>query len=260
MNKEKIAISLDKPLLDMIDAMIDGTNLRSRSQAIEKLLKLGIEQEYAKSAVILIRDKDQHLLLKEINGKPLMMHHLELLYKAGIKKPYLITKQTELIDQILAVTKDAKLKLEWIDEKDTQGNAQALLKAKPFLKTHFVVMLGDTYNHFDLKKMIIFHLQKDKLATVGLITHPKPSLYSSVELEGDRIVAFRNKKDSKSYIIDAGIYIFKPLIFKYFDFTTRSFERDVLPQLCEKEEIDGYFTFGEYTHMGEQQDTSGLDQ
>ena len=252
MNKEKIAISVDKPLLEMIDAMIDGTNIRSRSQAIETLLKKGIEQEYVRAAVILIRDTEQQTLLKKINEKTLIASHLELLHKAGIKKAYLITKNTEKLKEIQEATKQERIKLEIIDEKETIGSAQALLKAKPFLKTNFIVMLGDTYNNFDLKKMILYHLKKDKIATVGLISHQKPILYSSVELEGDTIVSFRNKKESHSYVIDAGVYIFKPLIFKYFNFTTRSLERDVLPQLCDKGEMDGYFTFGEYKHLGEE--------
>lgn len=252
MNKEKIAISLDKPLLDMIDFMTDGTNLRSRSQAIEKLLKKGIELEYVRAAVILIRDKEQKTLLEEINEKPLILLHLDLLQKAGIKKAYLISKETDETEEILEVAKESKVRLEFINEKETIGNAQALLKIKPLIKTHFVVMLGDTYNNFDLKKMVLSHLKKDKLATVGLMSHHQPDRYSSVELEGDRIVEFRNKKESKSFIIDAGIYIFKPLIFKYFDFTTRSFERDVLPILCEKDEMNGYFTYGEYKHLGEE--------
>ena len=256
MKKEKIAISVDKPLLDMIDSMIDGTNLRSRSQAIEKLLKKGIELEYVRSAIILIRDKEQETLIKEIHGKPLILHHLEMLQKAGIKKAILISKQTDFIEEIKDIAKESKVKLEFIDEKETIGNAQALLKAKPHVKTHFVVILGDTYNNFDLKKMILFHLKKDKLATVGLISHPEANRYSSVELEGDRIVEFRNKKESKSLVIDAGIYVFKPLIFKYFDFTSRSFERDVLPLLCEKDEMSGYFTYGEYEHLGDESESS----
>lgn len=258
MNKEKIAISVDRPLLEMIDAMIDGTNIRSRSQAIETLLKKGIEQEYVKTAILLIKDTEQGILLKKVKERPLITCHLDMLYKAGIKKVYLITKPTEKTQEILEIVKDEKLKVEIIDEKETVGSAQALLKAKHLLKTNFVVMLGDTYNNFDLKKMILFHLKKDKIATVGLISHNKPILYSSVQLEGDNIVEFRNKKESNSYIIDAGVYIFKPLIFKYFDFTTRSLERDVLPVVCQKIEMDGYFTYGEYIHLGEETTNSNI--
>ena len=40
MKKPKIAISLDKPLLDLIDSKVDGSILRSRSQAMEFFLKI----------------------------------------------------------------------------------------------------------------------------------------------------------------------------------------------------------------------------
>jgi len=44
LTKEKIAISLDKPLLTLLDALVDGITYRSRSQAIEHLLRKGLAQ------------------------------------------------------------------------------------------------------------------------------------------------------------------------------------------------------------------------
>jgi NDP-sugar pyrophosphorylase family protein len=59
-------------------------------------------------------------------------------------------------------------------------------------------------------------------------------------------VEFRNE-DSDSHIIDAGIYIFKPSIFKHL--TGKSFEKEVLPKLCKTNEVKGYFTHGKYLHL-----------
>ncbi len=250
--KEKIAISLDRPLLTLIDALVDGTTLRSRSQAIESLVRKGISQEYVHDAVILVKKEHQQLLLTKVHGKTLIAAHLSLLERANVKQCYLITPASALTEKIQkTVPKNSKVHFTLIEEKEQKGNVHALQLVKENLSTHFVVLLGDTYNAFDLKKMILFHLNKNKIATVGLMSHNQPNLYSSVELEGDRIVAFRNKKKSNSFVIDAGIYVFNRMLFHYFDSTTAFFEKDVLPKLCALEQMNGYFTYGSYHHYGE---------
>jgi NDP-sugar pyrophosphorylase family protein len=108
-------------------------------------------------------------------------------------------------------------------------------------------MLGDTLNDFNLTKMIIFHLHNDKIATVGLISTERPGQYSRIELEGDRIVEFRSK--SASHIIDAGIYICKPVVFQHCN-GKKYLDRDVFPKLCHTNDIKGYFTYGKYKHLG----------
>jgi NDP-sugar pyrophosphorylase family protein len=250
--KEKIAISLDRPLLTMVDAMVDGTTYRSRSQAIESLVRKGLAQEYVRDAVILIKKDHQKLLLQDVQGKPLLLQHLLLLEKASVKRCYLVTQKSNYTDDLLvAVEGKTKIQFQIVHEEKQQGNVAALALVKDQLSTHFVVLLGDTYNLFDLKKMILFHLSKNKIATVGLMTHKEPSLYSSVQLEGDRIVEFRNRKQSDSYVVDAGVYVFNLMLFEYFKNKVRFFEKDVLPKLCALDQINGYFTYGKYVHFGE---------
>jgi NDP-sugar pyrophosphorylase family protein len=250
--KEKIAISLDKPLVTMVDAMVDGTTYRSRSQAIEHLVRKGLAQEYVQDAVILIKKDHQRLLLEDVQGKPLLLQHLLLLEKASVQRCFLVTEKSNYTDDfIAAVQGKTNIAFEIVYEEKQKGNVAALELLRHKLSTNFVVILGDTYNNFDLKKMILFHLSKNKIATVGLMTHKEPSLYSSVQLEGDRIVEFRNRKKSDSYVIDAGIYVFNLMLFEYFTTKARFFEKDVLPQLCSLDHINGYFTYGKYVHFGE---------
>lgn len=249
--KEKIAISLDKPLLTLVDALVDGTTVRSRSQAIESLVRKGLAQEYIRDAVILIKKEHQQLLLQKIDGKPLLVRHLELLEKANIKQCYLITPETSVTQMFSSLLGKRKIHFTHIPEPVASGTVGALRLLQDKVSTNFVVLLGDTYNHFDLTKMILFHLNKNKIATVGLMSHNTPSLYSSVELEGDRIVAFRNKKKSASFIVDAGVYVFNVMLFQYFNSSARFFEKDVLPKLCALDQMNGYFTFGHYKHFGE---------
>jgi NDP-sugar pyrophosphorylase family protein len=248
MKKEKIAISIDRPTLEMVDAMVDSLTIRSRSQAVEFLIAKGIEHQYVKDAVILIKGDDARILLKMVEKKPLLAHQLDWLAHHGVQHVSLVTGESPMLRKIREVCEESMLRVRIvIDEKET-GTVQALGLCRKELRRSFIVLLGDTLNRFDLTKMILFHLKHDRIATVGLISTTKPSHYSTVDLEGDRIVEFR-KEGSESHIIDAGIYIFKPMIFKHLN--GKLLDRDVFPTLCHTNDIKGYFTFGRYLHLSE---------
>ncbi|MBR9699987.1 hypothetical protein GOV09_06015 [Candidatus Woesearchaeota archaeon] len=244
MNKDKIAISIEKSLLRVVDAKVDGSMLRSRSQAIEYFLKKGLDHASITTAVLLLKGSQQDAVLKVHKGKPLIHSQVEFFIHHGIKKVFLITQgaQKELREHLIDLPVE-------IIEKEAKGNASALLSLKDKLKEPFIAMSGDTYNDFDLLKMITKHLSLNKLATMGLMTREKSSEYGTAILDGDFIIDFQEKtKKISSHIVNAGIYIFRPEIFEMI--SGQSLEKDVFPKLAKIKELVGFFTYGEYEHFG----------
>ena len=161
--KEKIAISLDGPLLQLIDSKVDKAIIRSRSQAIEFFLRRGLREQSIEDAVILVKGSHQPIALKEIKGRSLIKNQMEFLSSNGIKNIFIITQHTKDISLLLQEVSTSSVKVE-IVEKEARGNAQALLAVKDRLRKNFVVMSGDIYNNFNLLIMIKKHLDFDKLA------------------------------------------------------------------------------------------------
>src|SRR5262249_55887494 len=128
MKKEKIAISIDRPTREMVDAMVDGLSIRSRSQAIEFLIAKGIEHQYVKDAVILLRAEDIKLLLKTIGKKRLLLHQLELLEQHGVKNIYLVTSNSPLLDEVRGIAAGHNLRI--IIEERPAGTIPALMLLK----------------------------------------------------------------------------------------------------------------------------------
>tara|TARA_Y100000310_G_scaffold151938_1_gene151520 strand:+ start:2298 stop:3044 length:747 start_codon:yes stop_codon:yes gene_type:complete len=247
MKKVKIAISMDKDLLDEVDGKVDGSFIRSRSQAIELFLAKGLREQSITTAVILIK-KDQHnVLLKDVNGKELITKHIEFFKSNGIKEVFIVTQHSPLINDVIDLTKEMEVR---VFEKEAKGNAEALVAIKDKLKKSFVVISGDTFNEFDLKKMVKKHLENDKLMTLGLMTREKTAEYGNVVLDGDLVVDFKEKpKESVSNVVNAGIYVFKPEIFSLFDKNTVSLERDLFSKVAGIKQAVGFFTHGEYLHI-----------
>ncbi len=248
MAKPKIAISLDKSLLDLVDSKVDGSVIRSRSQAMEFFLKKGLQEQSINTAVLLIKGEHQKNLLKKLKGKTLIKNQLEFFAQHGINNLYIITQHTKNINLLLNEISESNINVEII-ETNARGNAEALQVVKGKVKNSFIVMSGDTYNSFDLLKMIKKHLELDKMATMGLMTREKTIGYGTAILDGDFIVDFQEKpKQSSTNIVNAGIYIFKPEIFELFE-NVNSLEKDLFPKLARLKQLIGFFTYGEYEHL-----------
>ena len=251
MSKSKIAISLDYSLLKIIDSKVDGSIIRSRSQAIDYFLKKGLQEQSVNVGILMLKGEHQSFALKEINGLSLIKQQINFFSKYGIKTVYIVTQHTKNINLLLNEISNSSISVE-IVEKQTKGNADALESIKENVSNSFVVMSGDTYNNFDLLKMIKKHIESGKLATMGLMTREKTSSYGTAILDGDLIIDFQEKpKYYSTNIVNAGIYIFKPEVFELFengkDF---SLEKNLFPKLAKLKQLVGFFTYGEYVHFG----------
>ena len=252
MPKSKIAISVDNSLLKIVDSKVDHSIIRSRSQAIEYFLKKGLQEQSVSTAVLLLKGEHQGFALKEINGQSLIRQQIFFFEKYGIKTLYIITQHTKNMNLLLNEISNSKIKVEII-ETHAKGNADALFSVRKKIDSSFIVMSGDTYNDFDLLKMIKKHMASEKLATIGLMTREKASSYGTAILDGDLVIDFQEKpKHHSTNIVNAGIYIFKQEIFELFekekDF---SLEKNIFPKLAKLKQLVGFFTYGEYVHVGD---------
>lgn len=251
MRKRKIAISIDEPLLDIVNSYVDNTTIRSTSQAIESLIRQAIKQAPITTAVILISEKDQHYLLEKVENVPLIERHIGFLKRFGISQVYLVTKENETLKKKVSEL-SKKIKIELVNEEKGTGTANALTLVKSKVGNDFLVVNGDTFNDFNLKKMINEHIDSNKVATIGLISSTSPHKRGAAILEGTTIIDFREKQETKSNIVNAGIYILKTKIFEYFDKNTKSLELDIFPKLAKDKQLQGFFTYGRFIHLPDQ--------
>lgn len=244
MKKEKIAISIDSSLLKLIDTKTDGIMLRSRSQSIEYFLRKGLSEDSISNAVIMLKDSHQYIALRQFKGDFLIKNQISFFIQYGIKKIFIITQSAKKEFREALINLPVE-----IIEKESKGNAAALVSLKDKIKNNFIVISGDTYNNFDLIRMINKHLSQNKLATMGLMTREQASDYGIAILDGDLIIDFREKtKSLSSHIVNAGIYLFKPEVFELIEGI--SLERELFPKLAKIKELVGFFTYGEYQHFG----------
>ncbi len=247
--KRKIAIAINPALLGVVDSKIDGSYLRSRSQAIEHYLLKGLHEESISFAVVMLSPAHHRLALKRINNKTLLENQVEFLGRHGIRQVVVLTASSPLIKKLMLIQPLLSIKTE-IKIVNKKGNARALLSLRESLPPSFILFSGDILADFNIEAMENSHFSSHSPVTMGLITSSTPKKYGSVLIEGSSIVKFEEKpKEARSHVINAGIYLFQREALDMIGNKT-SIEFELLPVLAGRGMINGFFINGTYLHLG----------
>jgi glucose-1-phosphate cytidylyltransferase len=112
-------------------------------------------------------------------------------------------------------------------ETETGGRIRRLapyLEAAPFMLTWC-----DGLADVDLRKLGAFHQAHGRLATLTAV-HPPPR-FGRLSLDGDQVIAFREKVSDDDEWINGAFFVLEPGVFAYIDGDRDSFERATLPRL-----------------------------
>ena len=236
MTIEKIAISIDRELLNRVEQYIDGKEITNRSQAISHLLRKALGFNIKKALILAGgKDGDQRALIK-INGKPLILHNIEWLKGFGIEEIYIATLKDSRIKDILP---KSEIKIEIFEEDKPIGTAGAIKRICKGLKETIVILNGDNLYEFDLHKMLEKHTNSNNYITMGLQEVENAHEYGQAILEGDRIVDFREKSKGVTHIINAGVYIISPNACNYIP-SVGMLEHTTFPKLAMEGKLGGY--------------------
>lgn len=246
MAKERIAITIDNNLLKLIDSKV-GTELSSRSEAIEHFIRKGLFNNSSFSAVIMLKGEHHQKALADIHGKPLIAHQIKQLAGAGAQKIVLVTQESRMMKKLFAEINKSQIAIE-VMTKNVSGTAQAIKAAQS--DNPFFALSGDVFFDFNLAAMYEKHIAHGRAATMGLVSSSMPTSAGVAVLDGDYIIRFDEKpQKALSYIINAGIYVFSPSIFSSIGPKDVSLERDVFPKLATQKQLLGYFVPGMYKHV-----------
>lgn len=128
--------------------------------------------------------------------------------------------------------------LEYLHEEKLMGSAGAIKPLEWFFDETFVVVGCDDLTDADLTKLVAFHKQRNALATIGLVMAEEVDQYGVVITDKrGRIVEFQEKPakgTERSKLVNTGIYVFEPEVFKYIPAATfYDFGKGVFPALLE---------------------------
>lgn len=124
-------------------------------------------------------------------------------------------------------------------EPEPMGTGGALHFASEELQPHFLMANGDSLFEINLRALAV-DLPAGVEARLALREVPDPSRYGAVELEGDRITGFMEKRADLAgpALINGGLYVMSRSVLERIDGPC-SVERDVFPHLAAAGRLQG---------------------
>src|SRR3989344_8011952 len=172
---------------------------------------------------------DRPKSMAPIAGIPFLEHQLRLLKKQGIKEAILaVSYMADKIKSYFGEGRSLGMKITYSEEEIPLGTAGALKNAERYLDKSFFVLNGDSYAKVNLEDFFNEHKKKERMSTVSVTEVQYATPYGSVVLEGDSIVAFKEKEGEGPSLINSGVYLFEPEILKRISAQENvSLERDI---------------------------------
>jgi mannose-1-phosphate guanylyltransferase len=202
-------------------------------------------------------------------NKPLLQWTYERLAKSNISEIVLaVFHQTEVyIKQHRVPRQNLHVSYSRDPLKKPLGTGGSIKKAERTLGcgSPFLVLNGDVFADVDYAQMLKQHEKKQCMATIVLHQVEDPSRYGVAELaKNNRITRFIEKPPpgaAPSKLINAGVYVLSPGIFKYLPKgRTISIEREVFPRLAEEKELCGYVHDRLWIDIGKPEDYLQLNK
>lgn len=175
----------------------------------------------------------------EIGGRPILWHIMKLYahhgisdfilclgYKAHVIKEYFLNYKAMNCDFTVKLDEDRKITLHgreaeesWrvtlVDTGEETMTGARVLRAARYLDSDedFMVTYGDGVSDVNLRKVLDFHRNHGKLATLTGVR--PPTRFGELRTEGNRVVAFSEKPQIGQGLINGGFFCFRRGFLKY---------------------------------------------
>ncbi len=206
--------------------------------------------------------------LLPIKRKPIINYLIDLFYENGVT------------DIAILINNDFKEEFDWwkkryypknkikiVRENKPLGTFGGVYLLKKWLDNSlFFLSNSDELKKIDLKKMAVFHLKKNVLATISLKKIKNPLDYGIVLEEKGFIKKFLEKpsknilkkekrlESNKFQYISSGFYLFSPGIFNYFKRDGKTnflmVEKDLFPRLARDGKLGGFKSVKKWVDTG----------
>lgn len=200
----------------------------------------------------------------EIGGKPILWHIMKIYSQYGFNdfiiclgyKGYLIKEYfmhyflhnsditIELGNNKVEIhgSNTESFKVTLVDTGVSTKTAGRLKQVQKYTGNEdFMLTYGDGVSDVDMKELVKFHKQHNKIATVTAVQ--MDARFGGMDLaENGDVVSFREKAKDESKWINGGFFVLKPEVFKYLegDMSEKMWEDEPLEQLTEDHQLAAY--------------------
>lgn len=124
----------------------------------------------------------------------------------------------------------------------------------------FMLTYGDGVSDIDLRKLLEFHKQKGKYATLTAVHVDQRFGVLDIDRGDGRVTAFREKSQADGSRINAGYMVLEPEVFDYLEGDETVFEKEPLQRLSQDNQLVAYKHNGFWQCMDTQREKKMLEE
>jgi NDP-sugar pyrophosphorylase family protein len=153
----------------------------------------------------------EHKGLRTVRGAPLIEWNVRALLRFGFRRLFVAVNAGErafaewLGTRGLALCRESSSDLELLVEHEPLGTIGAVSLLPPDVQDVVVVNV-DNLTTLDLRELLRTHLEKEAAATIATHTHPFRMPFGMLEVQGQRVTAYREKPELP-VVISSGTYV-----------------------------------------------------
>lgn len=145
---------------------------------------------------------------------------------------------------------------------DTGGQTQTggrIARIAPYIDGDaFALTYGDAVGDIDVRKLVDYHYQEGRLATVTAVR--PPARFGALECSGNRVTSFQEKPAGDDAWINGGFFVLSPKVFDYIDGDDTLWEREPVERLAAEGELTAYFHRGFWQPMDTLREKYALEE
>lgn len=218
----------------------------------------------------------------EIGGKPILWHIMKVYsasdvrefviccgYKGYLIKEYFanyflhmsdVTFDMQANEMIVHERKAEPWRVTLVDTGEETMTGGRLKRVSRYIKdeVEFCFTYGDGVANVDVSRLLTFHRDHGKLATVTAVQ--PPGRYGALAMESDTVLGFHEKPQGDGGWINGGFFVLKPQCLAYIDGDETPWEATPLTKLAACGELRAYKHTGFWQPMDTLRDKTQLEQ
>jgi len=195
----------------------------------------------------------------KINGKPMILHIMELYAKYGFKDFYIALGYKGEIIKKFFNKKFYDWNINLIDTGKNTMTGGRLKRLKKYIKNErFMMTYGDGLSNVNLKKLLKFHIKNKNLATLTAVR--PPARFGVIKLNGQRVNYFKEKSKLDEGWINGGFFVMEPEFINFIKNDKTYLEKEPLEKVTKKKKLGAFRHEGFWQCMDTKRDKDRLDK
>ena len=255
--KARVSFTVDPEIIDKLDSLVDNISYRSKSEAVESILKKYFESQ--KSAVILcggdlvIEGTNLYSPLVKLGSETIIEKIIGQVKKGGFRN-IIISGKSEILKGAFTLLKNGEgfgVNIKYFDDNEVIGDAKALEKLRDYITSTTLFVPGDSVFSIDLKDMLNFHDSHNSTASIAVLntTSEEYETNALITIRGNKITNYKKIETKiKSKLVPTSIMLFEPSLLRYIPPGNMNWKihGDLLPILAKEESLSAYLSNGNW--------------